>query len=432
MPRPTTVSLTPVAAGVLLVAGLALGGIVGVLWAPSGGEAATAVAEVEAPEPPTDRARPTEPAADRTGTVADGQPPGEADLDEAAEAPGPPPTPPPHPGPPSAERRLEQATTIGGDIAPKSVVVSPTGVAFAQNMMYRHTVTAYDRDYELLATIPDTVRPTDFGLPGPDAELRGSPVEAAFSPDGTHGYVSNYRMHGPGFERGGGDVCSPSDDYDDSLVYRIDVERLEIDALLPVGAVPKYLAVTPDGATLLVTNWCSYDLSVIDTATGEERARLPIGPYPRGIAVTSDAAKAYVAVMGGSEIVAVDLDDLSTRTLTGIGRGPRHLVLGPDDRDLYATLNHEGVVARLDLETGEVARVATGEAPRSMALAADGGALYVVNYHSDTVSKVATADMTVAQTLEVAEKPIGISYDPATAEVWVAHYSGVLTVLADR
>ena len=40
-----------------------------------------------------------------------------------------------------------------------------------------------------------------------------------------------------------------------------------IDQVIPVGAVPKYVAVTPDDKTVLVTNWCSWDLSVIDVAT---------------------------------------------------------------------------------------------------------------------------------------------------------------------
>ena len=31
--------------------------------------------------------------------------------------------------------------------------------------------------------------------------------------------------------------------------------------------VPKYVAVTPDNRYVLVTNWCSFDLSVIDRAT---------------------------------------------------------------------------------------------------------------------------------------------------------------------
>jgi len=34
----------------------------------------------------------------------------------------------------------------------------------------------------------------------------------------------------------------------------------------------------------------------------------------------------------------------------------------------------------------------------------------------------------VMQTLDVDDRPIGITYDRATAEVWVAHYSGSIRV----
>ena len=65
--------------------------------------------------------------------------------------------------------------------------------------------------------------------------------------------------------------------------------------------------------------------------------------------------------MGGSEIVRVDLGDWSTRRL-GVGAGPRALSIGPGGRYLFATLNAEGTVARLDLSTGAVAKVRTGSA----------------------------------------------------------------------
>jgi hypothetical protein len=41
-------------------------------------------------------------------------------------------------GPPSTMRRLVRAGRITGDISPKSVVASGTGLVFAQNMIYRH------------------------------------------------------------------------------------------------------------------------------------------------------------------------------------------------------------------------------------------------------------------------------------------------------
>ncbi len=45
------------------------------------------------------------------------------------------------PGPPTDQRRVTLGDSIGGEISPKSVDASDTGLVFAQNMMYRHTMT---------------------------------------------------------------------------------------------------------------------------------------------------------------------------------------------------------------------------------------------------------------------------------------------------
>jgi YVTN family beta-propeller protein len=334
---------------------------------------------------------------------------------------------------PSSRLRLELVRVITGAISPKSVVASQTGRFFAQNMMYRHTVTVYDRRGRLVKTIPDTVRLARLGHLRYEGAVQGAPVEAAFSPDGRQAYVSNYAMYGPGFEHPGDDVCSPSAGYDESFVYRIDVRRLRIDRALPVGSVPKYVAVTPDGKLVLVANWCSYDLSVLDAATGRPLRRIALGPYPRGIAVGRESSFAYVAVMGSTDVAKVNLRSFNVTWLRGVGLGPRHLVLDPAGRFLYATLNAEGRVAKVDLRTGRVvAKVSTGSAPRSMDLAPDGRSLYVVNYESDTVSKVRTRDMRVIQTVATNHHPIGITYEAATRQLWVACYSGSIMVFRDR
>lgn len=338
---------------------------------------------------------------------------------------------PPDDGLTADQRRLEHVESIAGDISPKSVVHSGAGLFFAQNMMYRHTITVYDRSFDLVATIPDAVDLGALGVPGYEGSFQGAPVEVAFTSDGRHAYVSNYEMYGPGFDRPGGDGCDPGE-WDDSFVYRVDTERLEIDQAIPVGAVPKYVAVTPDDATVLVTNWCTYDLSVIDAASATEVARVPIGRFPRGIAVDAGSRRAYVAVMGGSEIAVVDLVDHSVQRV-GVGANPRHVVIGPEGRYLYVTLNQSGEVVKLDLTTSEiVGRVATGAGARSMEISDDGAALYVVNYHDGTLSKVATGDMTEVQELPAHHHPIGVTYDPATRQVWVANYSGVIDVYTDR
>ena len=333
------------------------------------------------------------------------------------------------PLPAASSLTLEPVATITGDLSPKSIVHSGNGLFFAQNMMYRHTVTVYNRTFDLVQTISDTVDLTEFGFQG---EYQGAPVEAAFTSDGAFGYVSNYQMYGPGFSRPGGDGCNLSG-WDESFVYRIDTAALEVDRIIPVGAVPKYLAVTPDDRFLLVANWCSFDVSVIETESGTELARIEVGRHPRGIAVDPESTTAYVAVMGSNRIAVLNLAELSVSWLEGVGANPRHLVIDPAGDFLYATLNGEGRVVKIDLESGEVtARVATGSAPRSMTISGDGTALYVVNYNSDTVAKVDAAAMTVLQTLPVAHHPIGITYDAATRRVWVSSYSGVITVFDER
>lgn len=339
----------------------------------------------------------------------------------------------PSDGKTAAQRTLTKATTItAGGPRPKSVVYSGGEYFFAQNMMYAHTMTVYDRKFQLIKTISDTVNPSQFGFAQYNGEYKGAPVEAAFSPDGKYAYVSQYQMYGKGFDNPGSDNC-PGTKKDDSFVYRVDTTKLVVDQLIKVGAVPKYVAVTPDGKYVLVSDWCGYDLSVIDRAKGVEIKRIPMGRFPRGIAVSADSSTAYVAVMGSTEIKVVNLRDFSTSVIASVGDGPRHLVISPDGKWLYATLNGDGKVAKIDLATRTVvARKATGKAPRSMAISNDGTALYVVNYSDDTMSKVATADMSVLQTLPTNHHPIGITYDPWARTVWVACYSGSIVVFQDR
>jgi DNA-binding beta-propeller fold protein YncE len=108
------------------------------------------------------------------------------------------------------------------------------------------------------------------------------------------------------------------------------------------------------------------------------------------------------------------------------------LEIDPSGRRIYATLNAENRVARLNLHTGRVKKVSTGTLPRSLAIADDAKAIYVVNYESGTVSKLRTPDLEVLQTVDACYHPIGITYDAPTRRVWVACYGGSILVFNDR
>ena len=335
----------------------------------------------------------------------------------------------------SDERTLTLVDTIANDnLQPKSIVHSGTGLFFAQNMMYRHNISVFDRQSNLIATIDDKVDLKDFGVEVADKSsvVRGSPVEAAFSSDAKYAYVSNYAMYGTGWDPSAIDTCQGKD-RDQSFVYRIDTTTFKIDQVVLVGAVPKYLAVSPDNKYVVVSNFCSLDVSIIDVSRGKEVQRIDVGLHPRGIAITNDSSTAYVTVMGGGIISAINLRDFTSRTITSAGYTPRHLVLSPDNSVLYITNNKSGQIRAINPKTDTLIKsVATGVEPRSMAISDDGLSLYVVNYQSDTMVKVRTSDMQVIQTLQTGHHPVGITYDAQLRRVWVANYTGSLSVFEDK
>lgn len=338
---------------------------------------------------------------------------------------------------PADERSLVRIGQYYSDsITPKSVDASGTGLVFAQNMVYRRTVSVFNaRSGALVKTIPTVVDLQHFGLPG--GVVQGAPVEGAFSPDDKYFYVSNYSMYGPGQGPEGEDTCTPASalaagdtpDY----VFRIDTANLSIDQVIKVGLVPKFVAVTPNDRYVLVTNWCSWTLSIISVALHKVVATLPLPGTPRGIAVDPKSRFAYVAIMGGDVLVRVSLAELREVGQIYVGSNPRTVVLSPNGEFAYVSLNVPGDVIKVNLRTQRVVSVQhTGVLCRSLVISSDGTALYVVNYGSSTVTELRASDLAILQTARVPSQPIGITYDPLTGDVWVSSYSGYITRFATR
>ena len=336
--------------------------------------------------------------------------------------------------PASDKRTLRKVARMVGPYSPKSVTASGFGTVIAANMMYRHSISVFSSDGRLRKTVRDSVDLRKFGVPGAKAGMaKGAPVETAFSPDGQTAWISNYAMYGAGFGPEGTDDCPGRNSLSPSYLYRLDVRSKTITGVVKVGKTPKYVAATPDGKYVLVSNWCSYDLSIVDTASLKQVATIPLGPHPRGIAITKDSSTAYVAVMGGAGIRVVNLRTRTATWIHGTGVAPRHVVLSPDERWLYVSVNGTGQVVKVDrLRRKVVARATTGSQPRSLAIAPDGRSLYVVNYASGTMSKLRSSDMHVIETVKTDVHPIGITYDTVTNSIWVSCYHGVIYIFADK
>jgi YVTN family beta-propeller protein len=239
-------------------------------------------------------------------------------------------------------------------------------------------------------------------------------------------------MYGKGFNKEGTDTCSPASGYDKSFLSRVNLAKGEIDAVYPVGSVPKVVKVTPDNKYILVSNWCSYTVTVISVETQKTVKTIKIGRYPRGISISSDSNYAYVAEMGGNRIHRIDLAEFTVDYIP-IGSNPRAIELSPDGSKLYATLNISGKVIAWDLVANKAVKtVATGKSARSLAISKDGSSLFVVNFRSGTLSKVRTSDMKVVQNIKVCSEPIGVTYDSVNSRTWVACYGGSIKVFANQ
>ncbi len=323
---------------------------------------------------------------------------------------------------------------IFGNITPKSISNSGSGRFFAQNMMYRHSITVYDRNRNLLKTIPDEVSLASYGYNRfPEkAKYHGAPVECAFSHRGQYAWVTNYEMTGPGLQNPGNDQCQRNQPFDSSFVYKINVQTFEIEKVIQVGCVPKYVAATPDNRFVLVSNWCSGDLSVIDTRLDVQVRRLYLGNYPRGIVVDSESKYAYVALMGETRIAKVRLSDFSVSYLEQIGVTPRHLCINTAANCLYISLSRPGQVMKLDLVNPSKRQVInTGAETRSMVLDPNENYLYAVSYGENSLSKIRVHDMSLVGKVTTGASPIGVTFDKYTQMVWVACYSGKIQLFKD-
>ncbi len=92
-------------------------------------------------------------------------------------------------------------------------------------------------------------------------------------------------------------------------------------------------------------------------------------------------------------------------------------------------MNVPGDVVKINRLTGRViAEVHTGSDRRSLAISADGTALYVVNYLSNTVTELAASNLKILQVVPTGTNPVGVTYDGTTGRAWVAVYTGEILV----
>jgi len=228
----------------------------------------------------------------------------------------------------------------------------------------------------------------------------------AFSPDGHHLYATgggNDAVYD--FAVSGGSVVTPPA----STAFltpegKPPVAGARSDFFRPApgdAAETKGLAITPDGAHLLVTKELTDELDVLRPDLSVE-ARLALGPpgpgaYPYAVAVSPDGARAWVSLQGTSSLAVVGLAQGAPSLITtvAVGDHPTGLAVTPDGRQvLVANANDDTltvvdaqastVVAHLDLHA--IPGEPWGSVPNAVAVAKDGRRAYVALAGDDALA----------------------------------------------
>lgn len=331
--------------------------------------------------------------------------------------------------------QMSSIRDIKADLRPTTIRRSHKNRFWIPNADIKHNIAVFSQDFVQQALISDKVNLSDFGYSNYKGEQKGSPVDVAFTKQGDIAWVVNNQMYGSDFNRPGGDWCPTSRTYDRSFVYKFETQTQKLLSVIEVGCSPKNIATTLDEKYLLVSNWCSGDVSILDTDQGKEIKRIYVGAFPSSIAIHPSEPKAYIALYQPSRIAVINLtgDSIVNEIALPANSGPKALLVAPDGKSLYVSLTTAGAIAKIDLGSGKMIRqVATGRSPRDIAFSKDKKSLYVANYLSNTVSKVLVENMTLVEEGKTPAQPVSIALDPASEVLWVVCSSGMIIIFEDK
>lgn len=185
------------------------------------------------------------------------------------------------------------------------------------------------------------------------------------------------------------------------------------------GVGPHEIAVSPDGALALVTDYgrgkAGNSLTVIDLASGKAARSIPLGNHerPHGVRFLPDGRRAVVTTEGSAALLVVDVAEARVERAIDVGDGGGHMVAVTGDGGIaYVSKIAAGTVSRVDLATGSrTLEAPAGKGAEGIAVAPD-GTVWVSNRADDTVTVHDPDSLEVRATLASEGFPIRVVFTP--------------------
>jgi len=202
--------------------------------------------------------------------------------------------------------------------------------------------------------------------------------------------------------------------------------------LIYTGKTPKVISKTADNSHLLVSNWHSRTVSVLELNDkqypfGKVISDVPVTAIPRGIAVDDKNKRSFIAIMGGMSLAVIDNNTWKSDSIINVWSSPRHIVMDTSGH-LFVSYNSIGQIACLDAASGKMLfSAATHAQPRTIVLSKNHKFIFVTCYSSDYVDvyKINPDSFTKVASLPCGGHPVGVDVfeDNEKLEAWVCSYS---------
>ena len=209
-------------------------------------------------------------------------------------------------------------------------------------------------------------------------------------------------------------VANKSDD----TVDLIDLSSGESRATLATGHAPHEIAVSPDGATAVVTNYGDretpgHTLTVVDVTASQVLRTIDLGKHerPHGIRFVGPD-RVVVTTEGSAHLLSVDIAEGIVLQAIPTAQEVSHMVAtAADGQRAFVANIGSGTVTVVDLASGEkITDLATGEGAEGIALHPHGREIWVGNRAADTLSIVDPVTLEIVASLPCPGFPIRIAF----------------------
>src|SRR5262245_30999813 len=223
-------------------------------------------------------------------------------------------------------------------------------------------------------------------------------------------------------------------------VTLIDLKTMEAYRHVPVVGGPHEAAASPDGRTVIVTNYNKAGvgpqktLSVLALPSGDTVKTIDLGEYraphdvrwvdPTHVVVTSEANQALLVVNVTSGAV-----ERVFKTDAGVSH---MLALSTDRTRLYCSNLRDGTVSAFDFKTGnKIADVKTGNESEGVGVTPDGRWVWTGNRAEDTISIIDTQTLQVAKRISSPGFPYRVQFTPDGKYALLPHAKASSLVVGD-